>query len=157
MQQHDIQYLMNLCNTWDMASALKKEAYMEGWLWDIWVWKLWYLNSFLLCLQWSYHFWSGCQKVKMAKGNGWWNCSHWKEQHLGVTNLPQGHKTISVKWMYKTKLKENCDIDKHKARLVAKDYKQEYRHYKEKKHTTTHNACCGRDFTTSTCTLWFLT
>jgi len=43
-----------------------------------------------------------------------------------LTQLPEGHKTIGVKWVYKTKLKENGEIDKHKARLVAKGYKQEF-------------------------------
>ena len=40
-----------------------------------------------------------------------------------LTDLPKGHKTIGVKWVYKTKLKENGDVDKYKARLVAKGYK----------------------------------
>ena len=44
----------------------------------------------------------------------------------GFTNLPKGHKTIGIKWVYKTKLKENCEIDMYKARLVAKGYKQEH-------------------------------
>ncbi|RDX79473.1 putative mitochondrial protein, partial [Mucuna pruriens] len=43
-----------------------------------------------------------------------------------LTDLPKGHKTIGVKWVYKTKLKENGDVDKYKARLVAKGYKQEF-------------------------------
>ncbi|RVW73907.1 Retrovirus-related Pol polyprotein from transposon RE2 [Vitis vinifera] len=42
-----------------------------------------------------------------------------------VTGVDQGQKTIGVKWVYKTKLKENGEVDKHKARLVAKGYKQE--------------------------------
>ncbi|XP_057969347.1 uncharacterized mitochondrial protein AtMg00810-like [Malania oleifera] len=31
-----------------------------------------------------------------------------------LTNLPKGHKTIGVKWVFKTKLKENGDVDKYK-------------------------------------------
>jgi hypothetical protein len=43
-----------------------------------------------------------------------------------LTNLPKGHKTIDVKWVFKTKLTENGEVDKYKARLVVKGYKQEY-------------------------------
>ncbi|RVW74571.1 Retrovirus-related Pol polyprotein from transposon RE1 [Vitis vinifera] len=43
-----------------------------------------------------------------------------KEKEL--CDLPKGQKTIGVKWVYKTKLKENGEVDKHKARLVAKGY-----------------------------------
>lgn len=31
-----------------------------------------------------------------------------------------------MKWVFKTKLKEDGEVDKYKARLVAKGYKQEY-------------------------------
>lgn len=43
-----------------------------------------------------------------------------------LVELPQGAKTIGVKWVYKTKLNENEEIDKCKARLVAKGYEQQY-------------------------------
>ena len=43
-----------------------------------------------------------------------------------LIGLPKGHKTIGVKWVFKTKLKENGEVDKYKARLVAKGYTQEY-------------------------------
>ncbi|XP_016554890.1 uncharacterized mitochondrial protein AtMg00820-like [Capsicum annuum] len=43
-----------------------------------------------------------------------------------LINLPENQKTIGVKWVYKTKLKENREVDKFKACLVAKGYKQEY-------------------------------
>jgi len=33
-------------------------------------------------------------------------------------------KPIGFKWIFKTKLKENGEIDKFKARLVAKGYTQ---------------------------------
>ena len=42
-----------------------------------------------------------------------------------LTNLSKRHKTIVVKWVFKTKLKENGEFDKYKQRLVAKGYKQE--------------------------------
>ena len=31
-----------------------------------------------------------------------------------------------MKWIFKTKLKENGEVDKYKARLVAKGYEQEF-------------------------------
>ena len=43
-----------------------------------------------------------------------------------LTYLPEGGKTIGVKWVYKTKLNEHGKIDKYKARLVAKGYTQQY-------------------------------
>ena len=46
-----------------------------------------------------------------------------KKQHLELIELLNGQKTISVKWMYKTKLEENSKVDKYKVRLIAKDYK----------------------------------
>ncbi|CAL5371264.1 unnamed protein product [Camellia sinensis] len=42
-----------------------------------------------------------------------------------LTDLPTGAKKIGVKWVYKTKLKENGEVDKFKARLVAKGYVQQ--------------------------------
>ena len=43
-----------------------------------------------------------------------------------LTILPEGVKSIEVKWVFKTKLNENGKIDKCKARLVAKGYAQQY-------------------------------
>lgn len=42
-----------------------------------------------------------------------------------LTDLPAGAKIIGLKWVYKTKLKENGELDKFKARLVAKGYVQQ--------------------------------
>ncbi|KAA0057473.1 retrovirus-related Pol polyprotein from transposon TNT 1-94 [Cucumis melo var. makuwa] len=43
-----------------------------------------------------------------------------------LIELPKGQKTIDVKWVYKTKLNEKGNVDKYKAHLVAKGYKQEF-------------------------------
>ena len=43
-----------------------------------------------------------------------------------LTTLPEGVNSIGVKWIFKTKLNENGEIDKCKARLMAKGYAQQY-------------------------------
>ena len=43
-----------------------------------------------------------------------------------MTDLPSGAKTIALKWIFKTKLNENGEIEKYKARLVTKGYSQQY-------------------------------
>lgn len=43
-----------------------------------------------------------------------------------LTELPAGAKIIGVKWVYKTKYNEHGEIDKYKARLVAKRYSQKH-------------------------------
>ena len=49
-----------------------------------------------------------------------------KNQTWELTHAPKEVKPIGVKWIYKTKLKENGEVDKFKARLVAKGYAQHY-------------------------------
>jgi hypothetical protein len=39
-------------------------------------------------------------------------------------DLPRGHKAIGLKWVYKLKRKEEGEVVKHKARLVANGYVQ---------------------------------
>lgn len=43
-----------------------------------------------------------------------------------LTKLPQWVKTIDVKLVYKTKLKENDEVDKDKVHLIVRGYKQEF-------------------------------
>lgn len=49
-----------------------------------------------------------------------------KNETWELVSLPIGAKRISVKWVYKTKLNENREIDKCKARLVVKGYAQKH-------------------------------
>ncbi|GKV24501.1 hypothetical protein SLEP1_g34108 [Rubroshorea leprosula] len=49
-----------------------------------------------------------------------------------LANLPQGQKAIDVKWVFKTKMKSNGEIKRHRARLVARGFEQRPGHdYKE--------------------------
>jgi len=43
-----------------------------------------------------------------------------------LTEVPATGKVIGVKWIYKTKLNKKGEVDKYKARLVAKRYSQQY-------------------------------
>ena len=42
-----------------------------------------------------------------------------------LTDLPAGASIIGVKWIFRTKLKEDGTVDKFKTRLVAKGYAQQ--------------------------------
>ena len=42
-----------------------------------------------------------------------------------LCDLPKGRETISNKWAFKLKLKANGEVDKYKARLVARGFTQE--------------------------------
>eukprot|EP00253_Pinus_taeda_P013960 PITA_13960 len=43
-----------------------------------------------------------------------------------LVELPKGKEVIRVKWVYKTKSNAEGKIERHKARLVVKGYKQQY-------------------------------
>ncbi|KAF2295150.1 hypothetical protein GH714_031724 [Hevea brasiliensis] len=54
---------------------------------------------------------------------------------MGIGRTSQGAKSIRVKWIYKTKLNKDGNLDKYKVRLVVKGYKQELGvDHKEKKY-----------------------
>ena len=46
-----------------------------------------------------------------------------KNQTWEVAELPKGHKTIGVKWVFKKKLNPKGEVERYKARLVAKRYR----------------------------------
>lgn len=50
-----------------------------------------------------------------------------KNETWELTTLPIGKKPIGVKWVYKTKYKPDGKVDRYKARLAAKGYKQKPR------------------------------
>lgn len=41
-------------------------------------------------------------------------------------NMPIGAEKIGMKWVYKTKLNENGEVEKYKAHSIAKGYTQKY-------------------------------
>ena len=47
-----------------------------------------------------------------------------KNQTWELVDLPKGHKSIGLKWVYKLKKDSEGKVLKHKARLVAKGYVQ---------------------------------
>jgi len=49
-----------------------------------------------------------------------------KNKTWELIDLPKGVKPIGLKWLYKTKFRENGETDKFKARLVVKGYVQQY-------------------------------
>ena len=54
------------------------------------------------------------EEIKAIEKNDTWE----------LTTLPEGHKSIDVKWVYKKKKNAHGHIEKYKERLVAKGYKQ---------------------------------
>ena len=54
-------------------------------------------------------------EIQAIERNGTWE----------LTEFPKGAKKICVKWVFKTKLNEKGEVDKCKARLVAKRYTQQ--------------------------------
>ena len=48
-----------------------------------------------------------------------------KNKTCELVDLPKGKEVIGVKWVYKTKSNAEGKIERHKARLVVKGYKQQ--------------------------------
>jgi hypothetical protein len=48
-----------------------------------------------------------------------------RNQTWELADLPQGHRAITLKWVYKLKRDEAGEIVKHKARLVARGFVQQ--------------------------------
>ena len=45
-----------------------------------------------------------------------------KNQTWDLVDIPADKSSIGVKWVYKTKLNEKGELEKHKERLVGKGY-----------------------------------
>lgn len=43
-----------------------------------------------------------------------------------LTTLPKGHNSIGIKWVFKKKTNAKGEVEKHKAWLVIKGYKQQF-------------------------------
>ena len=62
----------------------------------------------------------------MDTSNEWRDWWFWEKPELGSCWYPCRQTNIGVKWVYKTKLNEKENIEKHKARLVDKWFDQQY-------------------------------
>ena len=47
-----------------------------------------------------------------------------KNQTWELVDVPKFKDVINVKWIYKTKQDANGNVEKHKARMVARGFKQ---------------------------------
>jgi hypothetical protein len=56
------------------------------------------------------------EEMDSIKENGTWS----------LINLPPGHKSIEVKWVFKVKRDEHGAVSKHKACVVVKGYVQQH-------------------------------
>ena len=48
-----------------------------------------------------------------------------KNKTWELVDLPKGKEVVGVKWVYKTKINAKGKIERHKAILVVKGYKQQ--------------------------------
>ena len=61
----------------------------------------------------------------MDKINGWRNWWHRNKNTWDLVDLPDDKNCIGVKWIYKTNLNANGDVEKYEARLVAQGFSQQ--------------------------------
>ena len=47
-----------------------------------------------------------------------------KNEVWGIVSLPEGHKALTCKWVFKTKLDCNGNVERHKPKIVAKGFNQ---------------------------------
>eukprot|EP00253_Pinus_taeda_P004625 PITA_04625 len=66
---------------------------------------------------------AGIQTALRNQGSSSSSTPHGSE--IPSMDLPEGKNSIGVKWVYKTKSNAEGKIDRHKARLVVKSYKQQ--------------------------------
>ena len=70
------------------------------------------------------------QAMKSEKSESWMKAMKSEHKSLldhhtwDLVDLPAGANLVGCKWVYKTKLKANGEIDRYKARLVAQGYSQ---------------------------------
>ena len=70
------------------------------------------------------------EAIKLVEGSFWKEAikseidSILQNHTWELVDLPQGNKPLGSKWIFKRKLKPDGTIDKYKARLVIKGYKQ---------------------------------
>ena len=60
----------------------------------------------------------------MAEGNGIWDCFYESKQSLELVKPDPNQKAIWCKCVFKTKRNVNGNIERHKAKLVAKGFTQ---------------------------------
>jgi Reverse transcriptase (RNA-dependent DNA polymerase) len=54
------------------------------------------------------------EEMKVIEKNNTWQ----------FATFSKGHKSIDVKWVYKTKMNVQDEVERYKARLVTKEYEQ---------------------------------
>lgn len=86
-------------------------------------WETWQSHSFLpLCWLWANHHPTSYIRWKVKKSNGWRNQNYCEEWHLGTCYSSQRSQCNWCEWVYKMKINDKREIERHKARLLTKGY-----------------------------------